>query len=321
MADNAAARERLFALRETIARLEGKTSPVSMQAVSTQAGDNHSVSGFEHQQEVMGERNRLPLGIAVLDEAMQGGLPLGGLTEIRNGETRDAGAATGFVLALGALCQAAHSAPGDIPPILWIGQSSASLEAGLPYPPGLRCHGAAIRGLLMAAPRKVQDALWIAEAALASPVFAAIVLEVRGNPQCFGLSESRRLHLRARASKIPLLLLRQAGEEEASSAFFRLNITPAPARPRLLPDGSMLRGSIGNPVFHVTAEKSRTTTPVGILIEWNIHDRRFHPVEPVANALQPGVSTAFSVSGVSTSADGPVGSEPMGRIVAFERAS
>jgi len=310
MADKAAAREELFALRETIARLEGKTLPASMQA-----GDGQETGGFL--QEQGGERDRLPLGIPVLDEAMQGGLPLAGLTEIRNGETRDAGAATGFVLALGALCQAAR-APGDNAPILWIGQTSASVEAGLPYPPGLRSYGAEIRGLLMAAPRKVQDALWIAEAALASPVFAAIVLEVRGNPECFGLSESRRLHLRARASKIPLLLLRQAGEEEASSAFFRLNIAPAPARARHLPDGSMLGGSIGNPVFHVTAEKSRTITPVGILIEWNVHDRRFHPV---AIPVQSGVRPALFVPGLSASAGRSSGTDPLGRVVAFERAS
>jgi len=314
MADNAVARETFLSLRDTIARIEGKSLARLETPSERQLREPRRAVAF-HGLPV------LPSGVAALDAVLDGGLPLGGMTEMRNGETRNAGALAGFALALASLCQAALQAGGAMAPLLWIGEAQAQSEAGQPYAPGLKTYGVDLSGFLLASPRKIADALWMAEAALSTPGFAAVVLEIRGNPNGFGLRESRRLHLRARDTGVPLLLLRHAGEEESSSALFRLHVEAAPAMARLLPDGSRLRGSLGNPVFHVTAEKSRAFAAAGMLIEWNAHDHRFYAVDAAAAAIYPQQRPALPVAQLSASAGRPSGEDPLGRIVAFSRAS
>ncbi|OCP11027.1 MULTISPECIES: hypothetical protein [unclassified Ensifer] len=317
MADKAVQRETVLSLRETITRIENRRLPGVVRAAK--AADP---GGFRQREEDEPGRRALALGVPDLDDLLEGGLPLEGMTEIRNAETRDAGAAAGFAAALSVLCQQARLKEGEpAAPILWISQSLASTEAGLPYGLGLKAYGLDVRGLVFSLPRTVKDALWIAEAALSVPSFCAVILEIRGNPGALALSESRRMHVRSRAGRIPLLLLRQSGHEEASSAFFRFLVEPSPARERPLPDGSMLRGSIGHPVFHVIAEKSRAPAPLGFLLEWNPHDRRLYPVEllPAAAAADP--EPAHSVARLSASSGRSGRPQALGELVAFPRAS
>jgi protein ImuA len=318
MAKTAVAREKLFALRETIAKMEGKPAPAfaaaEMQAL---AGDEGRAIG-----RVTDDAQRLALGISLLDEALEGGLPLDGLTEIRTQMLRDAGSSSGFAMALAALVQRRDEAENrNRLPVLWIADRVSSMEAGVPYAVGLRDFGVGPELFLHASPRKLEDALWLAETAIESGVFPATFLEVRGNPKHFGLTESRRLSLRAKASGRPLFLLRQAGEEEASSAAFRFLAEPAPAQALLLPDGSMLGGSIGNPVFRLTLEKSRNPAPLSLLLEWNPHDRRFLPVHQPVNSRFPGEHAAHSGALLSASSDGPDRQEAVGALLAFDRAS
>lgn len=310
-------RERLFALREEISRLENENVPGLFKAAR-----KGSPAGFERKfesEDAGASRCVLPFGISELDDLLQGGVPLGGLTEIRTAQTRDAGAAMGFVLALAVLCQ------GDCgkatSPLLWIGQGMTASEAGAPYGCGLQAYGLDISRCIFSSPRTIIDALWIAEAALSVPVFSAIILEARGNPTQFGLNESRRLHMRARAANIPIFLLRQAGEEEASSAVFRFHVAPAPASARPLPDGSVLAGSIGNPVFRVVLEKSRLFNPLELLMEWNSHARRFRQLIPGAAASPAKHQPAHSVAEFPASTRGPGGAEEVGHVMAFQKAS
>ncbi|WP_246737809.1 MULTISPECIES: ImuA family protein [Rhizobium] len=315
MAQSAVTRERLFALRETIAKLEGKPAPALAAAQGEALAEKDlsakSDSGL-----------RLPLGIPVLDEAIDGGLPLDGITEVRSDLLREAGAGSGFVLALAAMLQRqageSHSAPL---PILWIADMVSTMEAGIPYAVGLRDFGLKPERFFYASPRKLEDALWLAEAAVESGIFPATILEVRGNPKPFGLTESRRLSLRAKASKRPLFLLRQAGEEEASSACFRFLVAPAPAQARALPDGTMLGGSIGNPVFHLTLEKSRNPAPLSFLLEWNPHDRRFFAVSQSVDPRLPDERAAHSGTPLSASSNRPNIKKEMGALLAFARTS
>ncbi|MDL2406488.1 hypothetical protein PY650_12615 [Rhizobium calliandrae] len=320
MAEAAVARDTLFALRETIARLEGRPIP-ALAAVA------HEVLAAEPGADPADDVQSLATGVADLDEAMQGGVPLNGLTEIRSLALRDAGAASGFTLALAArlralAVQAGGQAAGKsatVSPVLWIGDTVAAMEAGLPYAIGLRDFGLEPAGFLQALPRKLEEALWLAEVALASAAFAVVILEVRGNPARFGLTESRRLALRAKAAGRPLFLLRQAGEEEASSALFRLLVEPAPALARPLPDGSLLGGSIGHPAFRLTLEKSRNPAPFSITLEWNAHDRQFAPVLDAQRPAFPGEYAAHSGADLSASADRPDRPQAMGSVVAFGR--
>lgn len=314
MAEAAVAGETLFALRETIARLEGRPIPALAAAA-------HETLVQAPARDVAGiVQPLLATGVDDLDDAMQGGVPLDALTEIRSLGLRDAGAASGFTLALAARLHGQADGTGAATsPVLWIGDTVAGMEAGMPYAIGMRDFGLEPAAFLQASPRKLDEALWLAEAALASAAFAVVILEVRGNPARFGLTESRRLALRAKAAGRPLFLLRQGGEEEASSALFRFSVEPAPAMARPLPDGLVLGGSIGHPTFRLTLEKSRNPAPLSITLEWNAHDRRFAPVSDVQHPALPGEHAAHSGADLSASADRPDRPQAVGPVLAFDR--
>ncbi|WP_245443463.1 ImuA family protein [Rhizobium phaseoli] len=314
MAQNALARERLFALRETIARLEGKPAP--------------ALAAAEQEALAQGRKTRqervlplLPFGVEFVDRALEGGLPLNGITEFRSALSRDAGATSGLAMAVAARLQKQESAAGRLMPLLWIGDAVGTLEAGRPYAPGLRDFGLSPERFLHAAPRKLDEALWLAEAAVESAAFSAVILEVRGNPAHFGLTESRRLSLRAHAARRPLFLLRQAGMEEASSAALRLHVEPGPSGLRPLPDGSKLAGSIGNPIFRLTLEKSRNPAPLSFLLEWNPHEHEFFPVTEPNLLRPPGEQSAHSGAQLPASVNRSYRPQAMGALLAFERAS
>ena len=317
MAENAVERQTILSLRDTIARIENCSLPGIVRSV--RAAD---AAGFRRGSEGTLQRKALPFGIAALDDVLEGGLPLEGMMEIRNAETRDAGAAAGFMAALAVLYQQERQEKGHLAPVLWISQALASREAGQLHAPGLKSHGLDAERFLFVSARTVKDALWIAETALSVPVFAAVVLEIRGNPACLALSESRRLNVRARAGHVPLLLFRQAGEEEASSAFFRFQIRPAPAGERPLPDGSVLCGSIDHPAFHLLVEKSRAYGSADIFLEWNAHDRCFYPLDARRSAaLQADGQPENPVDPLSAPAGRSRRAQPLGRLLAFARAS
>jgi protein ImuA len=312
MAPGAKAQERLFALREQIARLEGKPLPALAAAQQAEAAI------VPEGQEAKPLHSRLPFGIAPMDVALEGGLPLDGLTEIRSLLMGDTGAATGFALSLAAYLKAKD--PSEAP-LLWISDVFATQEAGIPNACGLRQLGLETKDVLYASPRKLEDALWIAETAVASGAISAIILEIRGNLKHFGLTESRRLSLRTKAAGRPLFILRHAGEEEASSALLRFLAEPAPASERRLGDGSVLGGSIGHPVFRLTLEKSRNPAPLSFLLEWNTRDRQFFLVRPTGEAFSYPNPAAHSGTGIPAFADGQDRPPAMGAVLAFERAS
>jgi protein ImuA len=304
MAENATAQERLFALRAQIARLEGKSLPALVAAEQALAAENPECEKTKIKQP--------------LDVALEGGLPLDGITEVRTRLMGDAGAASGFTFALVSHLKG-REASGE--PVLWIGDAVSRQEAGAPYAPGLKQFGLKPHEVLYASPRKLDEALWLAETALASRAFSATILEIRGNLKNFSLTESRRLNLRTKAAGRPLFLLRHAGEEEASSASFRFLAEPAPASGRRLPDGSMLGGSIGHPVFRLTLEKSRNPAPLSFLLEWNPHDRQFSLNPKAGEIFSFRTPPAHSGAGLPASADRQDRTPALGHIVAFERAS
>ncbi|MDR6820514.1 protein ImuA [Neorhizobium sp. 2083] len=312
MAEHATAQETLFALREQIARLEGKCLPAL--AAAQQADSAVDPEG----QKVKGNQPRLPFGIMQMDTALEGGLPLDGITEIRSLLMGDAGAASGFALSLASHLKARH--PSEAP-VLWIGDVVSGQEAGILYSVGLRQFGLSSRDILYASPRKLDDALWLAETAVASGALVATILEIRGNPKHFGLTESRRLGLRAKAAGRPLFLLRHAGEEEASSASFRFLVEPALAAHRHLPDGSVFGGSIGHPVFRLTLEKSRNPAPLSLLLEWNPHDRQFSLTRDAGEAFSFRKRPAHPGTRLPASADRQDRTPALGDVVALERAS
>ena len=312
-------RERLFALRETIAQLENENVPGLLKAARKGAP-----AGFEPRagNEDKGVSTHvLPLGIAALDDILQGGLPLGGLTEIRAaGNPRRwgchgvcPGARRPLPVCPSRRSCLAHSLDRS-------GNDGrgggSSLMAGGCRPMGWTSGAASSAAL---APSPIRSGLLKRRSLYRSsgPSFWRSG-EIR--PQ-FGLNESRRLHMRARTGHVPIFLLRQAGEEEASSALFRFLVAPAPTAGRPLPDGSMLAGSIGNPVFRVTVEKSRAFAPLELLMEWSSHARSFRHFVPETAASPAKFQPAHSVAELPAPAGRPGGADEMGRIMAFQKAS
>lgn len=304
MAKSALAKADLCALRQTIARIEEGRANTASFSDADKTREHTKIPRFK-------------LGVEDFDGWLDGGVPLCGMSEIRAALTTDSGSASGFSLALALLA----GAQGNGGPVLWIGEASAGREAGLPHAAGLSSFGMSPQNLVYAAPRKLEEALWVAEAALSVHAFSGVILEVRGNPVKFGLTESRRLHLRARNADLPLFLLRQAGEEEAGSGLLRFKVAAAPARGRALADGSPLSGTIGNPVFHITVEKSRNPGPFGLFMEWNPNERQFYPVSHNHIHADPAERTAHSRHPLSASSNRPDRADPVGRVLAFSRAS
>ncbi|BCG69825.1 hypothetical protein MesoLj113a_09830 [Mesorhizobium sp. 113-1-2] len=274
MAMTAVARETVFALRRQIAKIEG-TLPERLQAPAGAPLDADA-SGADLTIVRRGLAAALPdaflpIGIEGLDAALSGGLPKAALSEIHGLETRDAGAVAGFALSLTSLIL--KRAQGL--PVLWIGTTEIFREAGFPYARGLQaCFGIEPEQLLFSEAPKLVDALWIAEEAARMTALAAVILEIRGNPQRLDLTATRRLHARAQAAGRPVFLLRQAAAPEPTAAAVRLIVSSAPATPRDTIAGP-LAGSIGRPAFTVTIGKSRTALPGQFTLEWNPDERAF----------------------------------------------
>ncbi|MBU2326765.1 MAG: hypothetical protein KJ755_05310 [Alphaproteobacteria bacterium] len=300
MGEGPQARETLFALREAIARIEGKPDHAARltAGLHPQPGEATPEERLERQ--------------GLFDGMMDEILAPGTLVELRGLRLQQAGSVAGFGLAL-ALMAAEKNAKAR-QRLLLVADPHVVREAGLAYAPGLHDFGMSTAGLVHALPRRIEDALWLAEAALTSRAFSTVLLEVHGNPKKFGLTESRRLSLKARATGGRLLILRQAGEEEASSAFLRLSVEPAPAAARHLADGSLLSGSIGSPVFRITPEKSRIPGSPELILEWNSDDRRLHLFEQ----FQPsGLGSPHSVALFPKASDRPHRQAALGSLLAF----
>jgi protein ImuA len=246
MASTAVARGVVCTLRQKIAKIEGRLAePLETSGAPREKGFVRAAHGL-----------LLRSGAARFDEALGGGVPASGLTEIHGAATRDAGAATGFGLGL---LRLQHDSSPDRP-LLWIGTSDVFREAGRPYAPGLaERFGFAAENLLTAEAAKLSDALWIAEEAARLDSFQAVFLEIRGSP-----------HRRALIAGHPLFLLREAGGPEPTAAPVRLVVKPAQAMERVTLAGP-LNGSIGPPAFTVAISKSRTSIQTAFTLEWT-HD-------------------------------------------------
>lgn len=275
MATAAVARETVVAaLRREIARIEG-TLAERLELCAPANGEGGGVvlrRGGAPETAAL-----LATGAPSLDAALGGGLPRAALTEIHGLETRDAGAAAGFALALAALVL---RGAGVKAPLLWVAAGEAFSEGGVPYAPGiLHRFGIPPEALLVADVRRLEDALWVAEEAAALTALAAVLLEVRGTAPRLGLTATRRLHRRTQRAGRPFYLLRQAGLPEPTAAPVRLVVSPAPAGERHTHSGP-LEGSIGPPAFRIGIGRSRLAIPATVTLEWNRDECAFHERQP-----------------------------------------
>ena len=273
MATNAATQGTVFALRHKIAKIEGRLAERLEQRDAAAGPD---VVLRHHGIAAAGD-GLLPTGVEDLDRALGGGLPRAALTEIHGTETRDAGAAAGFALALVSLILKQNV---DKNPVLWIGTAEVFREAAFPYAPGLQQRfGIAPENILLSEAPKLADALWVAEEAARLTTLSAVIIELRGNPQGLDLTATRRLHRRAQAAGRPVFLLRQSAHAEPTAAPVRLLVSPTQAGLRQTVSGALAR-SIGPPGFLVSIGKSRTALLGQFIAEWNFDERSLQQRQP-----------------------------------------
>lgn len=177
--------EEVAVLRDALARIEG---------------DGRIATGFTERKTA--RRAKVPLGRGLaLDWVLRGGLGRGALHEVVAARSGDAGAASGFALALAARFAAAS--PGA--PVVWIIEDAAKSETGAPYAPGLAAHGLDPERLIVVRTPNGQDSLWAMEEALKCR--AAVVVADLWRTKVYDLVASRRLVLAARKGGTPGLMM------------------------------------------------------------------------------------------------------------------
>ena len=152
-----------------------------------------------------------PLGVAAIDDCLPwGGLPLGGLHEIRPERSAAPGAALGFAACL--LGRVARERRGKL---LWLTLSDQL------YPAGLAGLGVPTERLLVVRPTRMADLLWAAEEGLRCKGVAGVLAELEGAD----FKSARRLSLAARGSGVPALLFNQ--KENLGAVLTRWQVGPA----------------------------------------------------------------------------------------------
>ncbi|MGI8527337.1 MAG: ImuA family protein, partial [Pseudolabrys sp.] len=213
----------------------------------------------------------LALGVGPIDGTLQGGLAPASLHEIAPSAMRDAGAATGFALALAARAGAARET-------LWIQTDFATLEAGTLYGSGCDLFGLAMRRLLVLKVPKPIDALWAMEEALKCRALTSVIAELPNDAPLAGLTATRRLTLAARAGGGFGLLLRHRPSPLTSSAETRWEVAAAVSRPDRF-------GGLGQTAFTLSLVKNRRGPTGRWIVAWDHYERVF-------SALSLGVAQA-----------------------------
>ncbi|MEM7068445.1 MAG: hypothetical protein AAF478_06125 [Pseudomonadota bacterium] len=221
------------------------------------------IDGTRERLAVQNGQDRLRFGIPPIEAITGGGIALNDMHEIRCSLSRDIGCAFGFLLGL-------LSRLDETRPIAWICEPSTVADTGKLFPDGLSYFGLESSRMFHITPLHLADAFWASGEAARTGGVSAIIFHIKGNPGTFDLSVSRKLALRAQASGTPLFILRQAGEEEASSAATRWHVSPAPS----LPDETYHKG-LGHMRLRLTLEKNRNGQLGQWLVAWNPKTRSF----------------------------------------------
>jgi len=220
--------------------------------------------------------DRVALGHADADAALQGGLAIGATHEVF-AEGRQSAAATGFIAGLAGRAAARR-------PLVWVRQDFTEIESGALSMSGLAELGLNPRLLVTVRAADVDTALRTAADALACDALGVVVLEVWGQARQLDLVASRKLTLAAQASSVTGLLLRVAAEPLPSTAETRWIVRAAhspPATPSL--------PTWGTPMFDAQLVRNRHG-PVGRwIMEWKCDECLF---EKPAAYSQPVAATA-----------------------------
>ncbi|UGY09916.1 ImuA family protein [Phyllobacterium pellucidum] len=220
------------------------------------------------------KRSAFAFGIETLDRMFRHGIERGAVHEVFAYEAGDAGAATGFVIALALRAASAQSL------ILWLEEDFAAQEHGFPYAPGLRHIGLDPQRLVIVRCATPQDVLKAAADSLGIRGTGAVIIAPWSNPKCLDLTASRKLLLSAQQTNVPAFLLRLGAQPAENAATTRWLIRSAASQ-------SSGANAPGHPVFDATLIRNRQGMTGHWILQWESEDHVFRQIEPLSGNVVP----------------------------------
>lgn len=200
-------------------------------------------------------------GLTALDDHLGGGLRKEAVHEIFAADTGQVQAADGFALGL-----ALRSKPKDL---IWVMQTRAFVETGLPYGPGLEDWGLGVGSVVIVSVRDAAQLLSAGEEALASGAADVVLLSAWGDAPAFTLTASRRLALAAAAGQSTGFFVRAAARPAPNAAETRWRVRAVPSTPQEAQ-------SPGLSALAVELLRARSGVPPGAwILEWDREARTF----------------------------------------------
>lgn len=230
------------------------------------------IASLSEQNVLAAHRSAFDFGNDAIDHVFRDGLQRGGVHEIFADEAGDAGAATGFVIAL------ALRASADQSPIVWVEEDFTAQEHGFPYAPGLQNIGLDPRRLIIVRCASPQDVLKTASDSLGIRGTGAVIIAPWSNPKCLDLTASRKLLLTAQQTDVPAFLLRLGASPSENAAITRWLIRAAPSQ-------SSGANAPGYPAFDATLIRNRQGMTGHWTLQWESDDHVFRQIQPVSGTV------------------------------------
>ncbi len=146
---------------------------------------------------------------------------------------------------------------------LWVRHAFNDTETGRPCPSGLAELGFDPGRILLLRARDQASALQGALEGARCAALGSVIVEFWGEARGYDLTASRRLTLAARASGVPLFLLRAGARPAPSAAETRWLARAAPSR-------ALAAQAPGPPAFHLSLLRARDGREgTRLLLEWN----------------------------------------------------
>lgn len=193
---------------------------------------------------------------------------------------------------------------------LWVRHGALAAETGAPYPAGLAELGVDPARLLLVQVRDVSSALQAGLEGARCAALGAVIVEFRGEARAYDITASRRLALAAKASGVPVFLLRSGAKVAASVAETRWLARAAPSR-------ALATRAPGHPAFHLILLRARNGQEgEQHHLEWNRDasrfEKRFMDREPGTRpAAGPTSPLSRFVVPVSFDRSCPTGNDPL----------
>jgi protein ImuA len=201
---------------------------------------------------------RVPLGHAVVDACLKGGLERAVLHEVFSAIGHET-AATGFAAGLAARVAGSKH-------MLWIAQDFSATEFGALSATGFLELGLDPSRLLMLCVANADDGLRAAGDALTCAALGAVVIEIPGHPKILDMTTSRRLTLACAQNNVTAILLRFAARPSFSTAETRWLVSGA---------ASIAQENWGQPIFQATLLRNRHGQTGEWMMEWCGDERIF----------------------------------------------